>query len=195
MILLLILNVFTIMTSFKEISRLYILLILLNSFLIFWINKSDPGYVGDPIVICKTNGSLLGFKKALQAVKKQDSHFRLPSVVDSYCSICRVFKTSGTYHCNQLGRCIADFDHYCLFLGNAIGKKNYFLFVLLLLTLSIQSTYAVVLYSKFTNCIDYIAFSVAVLSSLLVYGLLIFHFYLLLTKTSTLELIKNQKII
>lgn len=46
-----------------------------------------------------------------------------------WCSTCQSVKPFRTHHSSQIGHCIMEFDHFCLWLGVSIGKTNYPLFV------------------------------------------------------------------
>lgn len=41
------------------------------------------------------------------------------------CHYCRVHRPLHGYHSRTLGRCIPQFDHYCVFLQNHVGRDNY----------------------------------------------------------------------
>ena len=54
--------------------------------------------------------------------------------VERICTTCWVFKDLRTKHCQVTDRCISEFDHYCGWLGNAIGKENHRWFITLIFT-------------------------------------------------------------
>lgn len=41
------------------------------------------------------------------------------------CHYCRIYRPLRSIHSKQLRRCIPHFDHYCVFLGNHVGRDNY----------------------------------------------------------------------
>ena len=51
-----------------------------------------------------------------------------------WCSNCQSLKMARTHHSNKLGYCIPRFDHYCIWIGTVIGRKNYKLFIQLTLS-------------------------------------------------------------
>ena len=44
---------------------------------------------------------------------------------DFCCHYCRSYRPYGTAHSKKLGRCIPNYDHYCIFLQNHVGRDNY----------------------------------------------------------------------
>ncbi|WKX90381.1 hypothetical protein Q1695_009318 [Nippostrongylus brasiliensis] len=54
-----------------------------------------------------------------------------------FCNICQIHVKEKTKHCRQCNFCVEVFDHHCIWLNNCIGKKNYRLFVVLLLSIVI----------------------------------------------------------
>lgn len=52
-------------------------------------------------------------------------------------------------HCSRSGRCIEQFDHYCPWVGNAIGKRNKVYFVGFLATAAVIMTSSLVGKNRF----------------------------------------------
>ncbi|AMD22946.1 HHR177Cp [Eremothecium sinecaudum] len=46
-----------------------------------------------------------------------------------WCSTCQSLKIDRAHHSAPLGYCVPRFDHYCVWVGTAIGRKNYRLFI------------------------------------------------------------------
>jgi len=42
-----------------------------------------------------------------------------------YCSTCHVWRPPRSKHCRTTDACVYMFDHYCPWMGNAIGERNY----------------------------------------------------------------------
>ena len=61
------------------------------------------------------------------------------------CVSCKIVKPFGTKHCSMKDKCVARFDHYCPWMGNAIGKRNHrdFVIFLILETLAMAIAFAV----------------------------------------------------
>ena len=50
-----------------------------------------------------------------------------------FCNTCYIFRGPGVSHCKKCDNCVENFDHHCPWLGNCIGKNNYFYFFLFLI--------------------------------------------------------------
>ena len=74
----------------------------------------------------------------------------------SYCERCRWIRPQRAKHdFHNIDRCIARFDHYDKYIGNAIGANNYRYFVLLLCINSIIYTTAFsLIFSIFVDCLN-----------------------------------------
>lgn len=48
---------------------------------------------------------------------------RLPPRV-RYCDTCDLEQTGDVEHCHVIGRCIYDYDHFCPWVNNAVGRNN-----------------------------------------------------------------------
>jgi len=51
---------------------------------------------------------------------------------DNFCHICQVTVERKTRHCKPCNKCVAGFDHHCVYLNTCIGSKNYSEFILLI---------------------------------------------------------------
>lgn len=55
------------------------------------------------------------------------------------CYICHVPVEPDTKHCGRCNKCVAAFDHHCLYLNTCIGGKNYTAFVMLTLVSAVAT--------------------------------------------------------
>jgi len=51
-----------------------------------------------------------------------------------YCSICDAEISKNSKHCRACDKCVQGFDHHCRWLNNCVGKKNYTIFVALMVS-------------------------------------------------------------
>ena len=95
------------------------------------ISVLDPGFgINEPKDDDKTAGEQMKSSKGPHVTfsKDHDKHF---------CFWCQKTRQQGTKHCRQCDKCVAGFDHHCPFLNQCIGEKNYTLFRLLVVIVSI----------------------------------------------------------
>ncbi|XP_060717767.1 palmitoyltransferase ZDHHC11 isoform X1 [Tachysurus vachellii] len=58
-----------------------------------------------------------------------------PHVIhNQHCNLCDVDVGSKVKHCGSCNKCIADFDHHCNWLNNCVGRRNYWLFFVAVLS-------------------------------------------------------------
>lgn len=57
------------------------------------------------------------------------------STIIATCSICDSIVSPTSKHCGQCNRCVDRFDHHCRWLNTCIGKRNYWYFISLILSL------------------------------------------------------------
>ncbi|CAA6653540.1 unnamed protein product [Spirodela intermedia] len=51
-----------------------------------------------------------------------------------YCSLCEVEVLKYSKHCRVCDKCVDGFDHHCRWINNCIGRKNYFMFFILMMS-------------------------------------------------------------
>ena len=66
-----------------------------------------------------------------------------PFVSYKYCNKCRALKPPRTHHDSISGRCILVMDHYCPWMGSAVGYHNYRYFILFLFYMFVGALYVI----------------------------------------------------
>ncbi|OXG93921.1 hypothetical protein C349_00256 [Cryptococcus neoformans var. grubii Br795] len=51
-----------------------------------------------------------------------------------YCETCETYRPPRCSHCRLCGNCVDGIDHHCSYLHTCVGKRNYFSFIVLLIT-------------------------------------------------------------
>ena len=175
----------------------YFMLCLISFYLNSRLKNSDPGYIGNPIIMHTTSSleDLVSKLKIQKNTKPAQLEFKLPMFTEKYCFICRINKEANIYHCGTVGRCVEQFDHYCFILGNAIGKQNYNLFILAVLLITTVIMWSlIILYSSVAYSVERIAFYALIPALLMSGGVLGFHIYLKLTRQNTMDFMKRNKL-
>ncbi|KAJ0412642.1 hypothetical protein ATCC90586_002272 [Pythium insidiosum] len=82
------------------------------------------------LVVLLNTGVFFGFS----VFEIQPRHLRLVAliIVSAQLFLVVALFLSGTRHCSVCHKCIADFDHHCVYLNTCIGSRNYPLFIALL---------------------------------------------------------------
>ncbi|WVF71514.1 hypothetical protein IAT40_006320 [Kwoniella sp. CBS 6097] len=61
-----------------------------------------------------------------------------------YCETCESYRPPRSSHCRLCGNCVDGIDHHCSYLHNCVGKRNYFSFLVTIITATIADIYIVV---------------------------------------------------
>ena len=72
-------------------------------------------------------------------------------IVSKECSTCRRLKPARSKHCNATKGCVARFDHWCIWINNAVGLYNVRWFLAFLVTTTIACFYGAWLTAKVIN--------------------------------------------
>ncbi|OWT41909.1 hypothetical protein C362_00275 [Cryptococcus neoformans Bt1] len=124
-----------------------------------------------------------------------------------YCETCETYRPPRCSHCRLCGNCVDGIDHHCLYLHTCVGKRNYFSFIILLITSSISDIYIVILSAihfsllchhdniSFKSALSNspgaaVSFLLGILAIMPVLFLLQYHIRLLLFNITTLEQIR-----
>jgi palmitoyltransferase len=105
------------------------------------VSVSDPGFVTAAMLKSLRRGS--SASSADREVDDRLNHSELwAGNWGQLCVTCKFVKPFGTKHCSMRDKCVARFDHYCPWMGNAIGKRNHRDFVIFLILETIAMTIA-----------------------------------------------------
>ncbi|OXG36744.1 hypothetical protein J008_00280 [Cryptococcus neoformans] len=124
-----------------------------------------------------------------------------------YCETCETYRPPRCSHCRLCGNCVDGIDHHCSYLHTCVGKRNYFSFIILLITSSISDIYIVILSAihfsllchhdniSFKSALSNspgaaVSFLLGILAIIPVLFLLQYHIRLLLFNITTLEQIR-----
>ena len=101
--------------------------------LLYYSTTSDPGYI-DPMIgdsrrlrsMGKTSARDLQYSIAESPILKEKGQF------SQVCTTCVIVRPLRSKHCSEQDKCVAEFDHYCPWVGNTIGQRNRIYFVSML---------------------------------------------------------------
>ncbi|KAE9413347.1 hypothetical protein Angca_005351, partial [Angiostrongylus cantonensis] len=61
-------------------------------------------------------------------------------IENGFCNICQIHVNEKTKHCRRCNVCVEVFDHHCIWLNNCIGKKNYGMFIIMVISIVLSSS-------------------------------------------------------
>ena len=64
-------------------------------------------------------------------------------VTRKWCATCGVMRPLRASHCRTTDRCVEEFDHYCPWIGNTVGRRNYGWFLAFLVSTSLSTAFMV----------------------------------------------------
>ncbi|KAK9153943.1 hypothetical protein Sjap_001423 [Stephania japonica] len=145
-----------------------------------------------------------GFVPATYAPEVEDGEFEDPelkksSVKSRYCDKCGAHKPPRAHHCRVCKRCVMRMDHHCTWINNCVGFSNYKKFIIFIFYSAISCSYSLVIFFTVTLRKDWgvrwsplKTFYVSCGSIMTALGatlvtLLVWHLYLLVHNTTTIE--------
>lgn len=179
---------------------LTILLTLLCSSLFFITSTKDPGYIPKQIFpyAPKYNKNL---NENLSSIKPLSFVLNSSIVKVKFCRTCMIFRPPRCSHCSICDLCIEGFDHHCPWIGNCIGKRNYWYFFFLLIMANLLCIEGVVIcichvYKKiggfeYEEIVSIVMAAFGVLALIFLLPLLGFHVYLCELGMTTNEDVKD----
>lgn len=90
---------------------------------------SDPGYI--PTVVSNSNQASSQALLLAQHITKYRRAVTL-ATKERVCTTCKTVVPRRSKHCKELDRCVYRYDHYCPFIGNAVGLDNHSFFLVFL---------------------------------------------------------------
>jgi len=79
-----------------------------------------------------------------ERTKRDNNDIIVSSEYKYFCKVCGTHVLERSKHCGVCNRCVDEFDHHCNWLNNCVGKKNYNLFIALLILVGLFSLIQVV---------------------------------------------------
>lgn len=71
---------------------------------------------------------------------REQSKYYDVSSFPKICNFCIIHTAKSTKHCGHCRKCVAAFDHHCLWVNNCVGGRNYAWFIVLICCLQVQMT-------------------------------------------------------
>uniref|UniRef100_A0A7S1R043 Palmitoyltransferase n=1 Tax=Neobodo designis TaxID=312471 RepID=A0A7S1R043_NEODS len=100
-------------------------------------DSTEDGYKHTPMHIAFGLFCAIAFAFGIAASASDPTDYSDPQPGDDhvFCGTCQRRVHRSSKHCKVCNRCALEFDHHCKWLNNCIGKKNYFLFYMYVVTL------------------------------------------------------------
>jgi palmitoyltransferase ZDHHC9/14/18 len=61
-----------------------------------------------------------------------------------YCETCKSYRPPRCSHCRLCGNCVEGIDHHCAYLHGCVGRRNYFAFLVFVISTAVSDIYVVV---------------------------------------------------
>ncbi|CAD8085056.1 unnamed protein product [Paramecium primaurelia] len=155
-----------------------------------------------------TDPGIIPRKEIIEKMKDENLLHFIPTENDNadyqvkICVTCMIKKPPRSNHCAECDNCVDVFDHHCPFVNNCIGKRNYAYFISFISTLTmaaisfgIELLSFVILIATTDEKVQQILIIVLMIPFgiciILIFGLLIFHIFLIITGKTTKEQLKH----
>lgn len=164
------------------------------------VATTDPGYIPHQVskFTTKSNDAL---NEYITSPKGTMILHKGTLIKLKFCKTCMLFRPPRSSHCSICDICVEEFDHHCPWIGNCVGKRNYFKFFMFLFLVnisviigfSVSLSYAVYHadYNDHGTAISFILTILLFFVLFFVGGLLSFHVYLVVVGSTTNEKIKQ----
>jgi len=108
------------------VSIFFLLSMAFGGFLHVKLFYSNPGYIPTSV-----NNSTETYSQALLVPQHITDYKRavMLATKERVCVTCKTVVPRRSKHCRELDRCVYRYDHYCPFVGNAVGLKNHSFFL------------------------------------------------------------------
>jgi len=92
----------------------------------------------DPGIIRRFNINKNEFPNFSNSGRKDSKIFQLGHLINyKYCCTCGIIRPNRSTHCHDCNNCVERLDHHCPWIGNCAGKRNYKYFFIFLVLLNI----------------------------------------------------------
>ncbi|XP_073140273.1 probable protein S-acyltransferase 1 isoform X2 [Henckelia pumila] len=186
------------------------LLAILDLVFLFMTSARNPGIVPRNSRPPDSDDSLNSSISSIEWIHPATPNLKLPRTKDifvngflvrvKFCDTCLLYRPPRSSHCSVCNNCVQRFDHHCPWVGQCIGVRNYWTFILFISTSTLLCIYVF----TFTlwhllkepgstyHCMskDFVSLILLVYCFIVVWfvgGLSIFHFYLICTNQTTYE--------
>lgn len=89
---------------------------------------SDPGIMPRQRDFTEQFDHATGAWRSKQPPRYYDTILRGHPTKLKYCVTCNIYRPPRCTHCSVCENCVERFDHHCPWIGNCVGKRNYWLF-------------------------------------------------------------------
>ncbi|XP_075503297.1 putative protein S-acyltransferase 1 [Primulina tabacum] len=186
------------------------LIAILDLIFLFMTSARNPGIIPRNSRPPDSDDSLNSSISSIEWIHPATTDLKLPRTKDifvngflvkvKFCDTCLLYRPPRSSHCSMCNNCVQRFDHHCPWVGQCIGVRNYWTFILFISTSTLLCIYVFTftlwhllkeqgsMYHSMSK--DVISLILLVYCFIVVWfvgGLSIFHFYLICTNQTTYE--------